>query len=155
MSYKFNKLLLHQFTTYNLIGFALGSRIHPFLVEVNKSTSWMIMFASIVITTIHGHQALLDIYQSISKLPYKDILVYLNDMLLHWLPAIAQGVPMCPIAILIGLALIIVWYFANRKKIQYLYSTSITQPEYDRLIGGVAVFALALLMVQIISRSSV
>lgn len=152
MSYTFNKLLLHQFTTYNLAGFALGSRLHPFLVEVNRSTSWMIMFASIVITTVHGHQTLLEIYESISKLPYKDILVYPNDMLLHWLPAIAQGVPSNPIAILIGMVLIVVWYLVNRKKIQYLYTTSITQTEYDRLIGAVIVFALVLFVVQIISK---
>jgi hypothetical protein len=110
------------------------------------------MFASIVITTVHGHQTLLEIYESISKLPYKDILVYPNDMLLHWLPAIAQGVPSNPIAILIGMVLIVVWYLVNRKKIQYLYTTSITQTEYDRLIGAVIVFALVLFVVQIISK---
>ena len=138
--------LPYQFTTYNLVAFAACLVFKPSeaLKDIVRTTSWLVLLASLFIHLAHGHTAALDIYTSLAEFPGKHWLLYPVDLVLHWVPALVLGFPKHSQSVLVGTTILAAWYLIVRNKMQSLYSSHLSAAQYDNTMASVLVAGLAI-----------
>lgn len=151
--------MLEHFTTYNVAAAlcvaAFGCWLPRRAVDVVRGTSWMVASGVLAIHATFDPVAVMAFYHrmlqpsglvgvlgSAAGLPWVS---YSLDAVMHFLPALALGLPRAPGSVAASYLLVMAWYVTTRDRIPHVYMPEVPLESYDSIaFGALGPAALAL-----------
>lgn len=125
-----------KFTTYNVYIVLLLVLLKRFvtipalIIEIIKSTSFIIAIAVVYVYLTRGPQTVMDMYKRLHpSWPLWALLPY--DWLLHFVPVLVMGLPSVNGVLTIALMIILIWYLMIESRVEKLY---IPRMDYKRVM---------------------